>query len=224
MLNTVVDTDKVPKRLLELNLNLTDLLEVIHMTLYARNTITDFDVPGSRGDAIYRKGNLFLREKFVGHGGWELATDNHLAGIIHPELGIRILVQNVVKACDEFVIPQPISEKGTSSTYIAEGNLKEYQCTHLSFDFYNNAEAIEQVKKANGLDEQTVKLYYLMIDAQNNVELSRPIIVNGKFKDCIERLFIYKANTDFDVTHPQTDDSNQDVDDCLDFHITPKTQ
>ena len=222
--NTVVASDQMPKRLLDLNLNLPDLLEVIHMTIDARNNITGFDVPGSRGDAVYRKGNLFLREKFVGHGGWDIATNNNLAGIFHEKLGVRILVQNVVKACDESVIPQPISDKGNSSTYIAEGNLKDYQHKHPSFDFYNSIEAIEQIKRANDLDGQTVKLYYLMIDAQNNAELSRPIIVNGKFKDCIERLLIYKANSNFDVTPPQTDTSSQEIDDDFDFSITPKIQ
>lgn len=164
------DLASVDVRLSELDVERSKLLKVAAVARNEAANVTPFHCANAAGTLAYQHGTWALRHEFVGDG-WKPAQLNGVEVIRHDELKIRIAFANVDVACDDNHTPKPRSPKGGGSERACMGNLFGY-LPHYA-------------PRPSG--EAT---YYLMLDENGAVELSRPIIKGGTFSAVVERIYL----------------------------------
>lgn len=184
----IVPIEQAEGRLQELGLDLRALLEVVSKTIAERNRVTDNHPRGSLGFFTYAEGNRFLRDVLVVDGAWLKDESQHLEGIRSADGQFRLLFQNVHRACDIAINPKAISEKKNGSVTVCQTNKAEYDQLQLALNNPNES-FLERIIPVNGQ-----QVYYLMMDLDGSVELSKPVITDGKFSNFLERIFIVEGN------------------------------
>jgi hypothetical protein len=108
--------------------------------------------------------------------------------VVRRDRSVRIAFQNVDKSCAEMP-PMPLSEKGNGAAALSTRTLFE----HFGVE----------PGPLTGVHDG-VRTYYVMVGQDGSVELSCPVIENGKFVDWIERIYIYSPDGDWEA-EPETD-------------------
>ncbi|WP_235937996.1 hypothetical protein [Endobacterium cereale] len=139
-----------------------------------------------------------LRAENLG-GNWEIFSEEGVEGIRNDVLKLRVLFVNVNQACRK-ADPKARSRKGAGSERVACGDMFEAAGIDLPIS----------VVKFHG-DHKT---NYLMVDQFGAMELSLPVVKNGQFLRCIDRVFLIEGGDldaiDFGINEP-TNDPDLDI-------------
>ncbi|WP_217649104.1 hypothetical protein [Sphingomonas sp. OK281] len=162
---------EVVPRLDELNLDLNRLLHVRSVALGERANATPFHCANAPGTFAYQYGTWALREQFVDEI-WRVDRSEGVEGIYNSQRQTRVVFCNVDVSCNDIAHPKPRSDKGSGAERVCQGNL------FGSLPVYTQQAA------------SSIATYYLMVDETGAVELSRPIIADGTFVACLERIYL----------------------------------
>ena len=165
------DSWDIDRRLGELGLSQTGLLNVVSVALSAASDATPFHPVNAAGTFAYQSGTWALRDEFV-EEGWQIDRLDAVEAIKHETLKIKVVFSNVDLACDDDHYPKARSRKGAGAQRACEGNLFEY-LPHFA-------------KEQSG----EWATFYLMVDAQGAAELSRTVIKGSNFDAPIERIYL----------------------------------
>lgn len=162
---------EVKLRLAELKLDKCKLLLVRSKAVAAAADATPFHAANAAGTFSYHYGTFGLRDEFVGDA-WKLDRLEGVEAIRNDEIKVKIVFANVDIAHKYEHDPKPRSPKGAGSERMCNGNLFPDLPRHAR-------------TPANGWS-----IYYVMVDENGAVELSRAMVKNSKFVDYVERIFL----------------------------------
>ncbi|NYD84175.1 hypothetical protein [Brucella intermedia] len=200
---TITEPGEVDAHLTKLELERDRLIAAGHHALAAAATASPLHPSNAAGMFSYMDGVKGLRAENLG-GNWEVFQLEGVEGIKNDVLKVRVLYANVNQACG-IDHPKARSRKGAGSERIACGDLFEASGIELPVS----------VITFSG-DYRT---YYLMVDPRGAMELSLPIVRNGQFMKCVERVFLIEGG-DLDKPHHELDVPTNDSD--LDVVISRK--
>ena len=161
----------VDRRLAALALNRQALLRVRNAAIGdARNTTPDH-CANAFGTYAYQAGTFSLRQQICG-SDYKRERPNGVEAIWNEKLQVRVVFSNVDLACNSETEPTPRSDKGSGAESVCSGNL-----------FGTLPRYVQQPHKGEAT-------YYLMMDSNGALELSRPVISNKTFSAFIERIFL----------------------------------
>jgi hypothetical protein len=171
LVKTVIRRDSwdADKRLAEMQLVREPLLECRDVAISEAANATAFHPANAAGTFSYHHGTWALRDRFVGEDWVECRADG-IETIRNDKLKIKIAYCNVDVACDA-EHPKPRSKKGAGA---------ERACGGLFGDLPQYA------PRPTG----DYALYYLMVDGDGAVELTRPVLQGGTFTGAVERIFL----------------------------------
>lgn len=207
----IKDPQSVIDRLKELRLARDGLLTAVETAISASAGVTANHANNAAGTYRYHEGTAMLRDQFVGEGGWVKDSTNNIEAIFNPEIGVKVVFQNVDKACSEFIAPQPSSpKKSASKRCIETNNLFDVAAIPLTFDLYK---------------QKKVRTYYLMAsDNENEVEAELSLVTgvtdSGLFDGFAERVFL--SYPDWSSPADPTEDSLGAGDNDFSFEISRK--
>ncbi len=176
MIKTIVLREPwdVDRRLAELDLSKAKLLQVRDVARASAANATLFHPANASGTFSYQDGTFALRNLHVGTGlRWLLDRTNGVEAIRNDVLKVRVIFGNVDVACDDTNTPKPRSAKGAGAERACQGNL-----------FGNSLPEYA----ANPTD--AFATYYLMVDENGAVELTRPVIRGRTFSSYVERIYL----------------------------------
>ncbi|MCG5486770.1 MAG: hypothetical protein KK482_24240 [Sinorhizobium meliloti] len=190
---TIIEPGAVNHRLSELQLEREKLIAAGHHALAAAASASPLHPSNAAGMFAYMDGVKGLRAENLG-GNWEFFREEGVEGISNDELRLRVLFANVNQACGK-AHPKARSRKGAGSERVACGDMFEAAGVDLPVS----------VVKFHG----DYKTYYLMVDQSGAMELSLPVVKNGQFLRCVERIFLIEGGdlgaTDFSIDEPSSD-------------------
>lgn len=186
---TITDPVDVEAFLTQHELELEKLIAAGHHALASSATASPLHPSNAAGMFSYLDGVKGLRLENMS-GNWEIFKKDGVEGIQNHALKIRVLYANVNQAC-AIESPKPRSKKGAGSERIAGGNL---------FDSAGIDLPLTRLKMKGDY-----KTYYLMVDPSGAMELSLPIVKNGQFLKCIERVFLIEGG-DLNVSFEELDE------------------
>lgn len=169
----------VDRRVGGLGLNKKSLLTVVTVAIEASAEASPFHPANAAGTFAYQSGTWALRNEFVG-SDWVIDRSNSVEAIKNEDTKVKIVYSNVDLACNEDQGPKPRSRKGAGAERVCNGNL---------FD--------ELPQYAPNQDDEYAT-YFLMVDENGAAELTRPVIRDGTFSSCIERIFISLGGDDIE--------------------------
>lgn len=200
---TITDPFEADSHLTRFELEREKLIAAGHHALASSATASPLHPSNAAGMFSYMDGVKGLRAENLG-GNWEIFKKDGVEGIKNKALKIRVLYANVNHACG-IISPKARSRKGAGSERIACGNLFELAGVDLP---------LTRVKFSGDY-----KTYYLMVDPNGAMELSLPIVKNGQFLKCAERVFLIDGG-DLDKTTQEFDEPANETD--LDVIISRK--
>lgn len=190
----------VDRRLNELGLDRKTLLKVVAVALAASADATPFHPANAAGTLAYQHGTFALRDEFVG-AIWTLDRPDGVEAISNETKKVKVAFANVDSTCQDEHLPKPRSRKGAGAERVCNGSL---------FDDLPHFAPAQSGAWAT---------FYLMVDQDGAAELSRPVVENGTFEFCIERIYLTDG-ADLDrIVLPLDDD---DVAEGFDPHVARK--
>jgi hypothetical protein len=168
----------VDKRLAELQLTKVGLLAARDVAIQESANATAFHPANSAGTFSYHHGTWALRDQFVGKEWAEDRVDG-IEAIRNETLKIKIAFCNVDLACDDNHSPKPRSKKGAGAERASGGGL------------FGDLPQFAPRPADGGY-----ALYYLMVDENGAVELTRPVLKAGTFVATVERIYLADGNDD----------------------------
>lgn len=168
----------VDRRLAELSLTRDGLLRARAIAMGAAADATVFHPANAPGMLAYIQGVYALRDQFVGDE-WEMDRSNGVEMIRNDRLLLKVGFSNVDQACDDEQDPRARSRKGAGTERACHGNLFPYLPKYAP----------------DPADEWAT--FYLMVDVDGAVELSRPVIRGDNFGPFLERNYL-SDGSDFD--------------------------
>lgn len=169
------DPTEVGRFLAGLDLSINGILSIRDAAYTHRVDASPLMALNAPGSLAYHFGVLELRQQFLG-GAWEIDRIAGIEGISHTRRKIKIGFQNVDVACSRVTDPKPCSEKGAGAERECSGNLFEF----------SGVSAPKMVRLASN----NKMSYFVMVDERGAVELSRPVIENGKYAGFLDRIFV----------------------------------
>lgn len=195
---TIIDPGEGDLYLSRLELEREKLIAAGHHALAAAASASPLHPSNAAGMFAYMDGVKGLRVENIG-GNWVFFREEGVEGIRNDKLKLRVLYANVHQACRD-THPKARSRKGAGSERVTCADMFESVGIDLPVT----------VVKFRG----DFKTYYLMVDQSGAMELSLPVVQNGQFLRCIDRIFLIEGgnldDSDFDIDSP-TDDSDLDV-------------
>lgn len=164
----------------KMNMTAVGICRVRDVALTERANATAFHPVNAPGTFAYHHGVCALRTEFVGKH-WKVECPGGVEAIIAIDLTVRVAFANVDLCCDECHDPLPFSGKGSGVERLCQGNLF--------------GDALPTYTKQHA--SNSIPLYYLMVDPEGRVELSRPTIEGKSFGPCVERNFISNSCDDY---------------------------
>lgn len=198
----VKDANSVVDRLNELKLTRDGLLRVVDTAIAGSANVTSNHANNAAGTYRYHEGTASLRDEFAGESGWIKDSNSNIEAIFNPEIGIKVVFQNVDRAGFELHLPQPNSPKKSASK----------RCIHTNSLF--DAAAIPLTY--NQRENAHIKTYYLMVSENNecvDAELSLVTDVTnaGLFNGMSERIYLnYPEWASFSPPVEHTEGSGED--------------
>lgn len=183
----------VDRRLAELDLSRSGLLDVRAVALAEANNTTSNHCANAWGTFAYQHGTWALRDRFLGPN-WVRDRTGGVEAIYNKAKKIRIAFCNVDTACDEDNKPNPRSDKGAGAEKVCEGNLFGH-LPHYTKPSVDN-----------------IAMYYFMVAEGGACELSQPIIANSTFSSFVEQIYL-SDGSDFVYDEPSFVDDNDAVTD-----------
>lgn len=171
----VDDPEKVRLFLGRINMSVDGVLfvrDAAHVHLVDTSPLMALNAPGT---LAYHYGLLETRTQFMGVH-WEISRKGGIEAVFNPEKNIKLGYQTVDLACEKTIGPKPRTEKGVGSERECAGNIFEY--------FGVVAPKLVQMPK------DIVPVFYIMVDGRGAVEVSRPVIEDGKFTGFVVRAFV----------------------------------
>lgn len=173
---TIIDNPEEVRLFLEkMNITIDGVLfvrDAARVHLLDTSPLMALNAPGT---LAYHYGVLETRVQFMGDH-WEISRSGGFEAIFNPEKKIKLGYQTVDVACAKAIGPKPRTEKGAGSERECEGNL---------FD-YSGVFAPKLVQKPKG----AISVFYIMVDERGAVEVSQPVIEDGKFVGFVVRAFV----------------------------------
>lgn len=170
-------------RLAGMRLDLNRLLSAGAVALSARRRASALHPANAPGTFSYHDGVEAIRVEFMGRDGWARYAVGGLEGIYNEETQTIILFRNVDRCCDEHKTPQ-VGKIGANSKRICAAPLFEKFGMDLPEVVYTLLPTSTHVKTSK------FAVYYLMLDPEGGLELSRPVIEDDAITHCIERIFL----------------------------------
>lgn len=164
-----------------LHMTVLGLRRVRDVAMAERSNATAFHPVNAPGTFAYHHGVWALRNEFVGQH-WKPECPGGVEAIVSVDLSVRVAFANVDLCCVEEHDPISISGKGAGVERLCQANLF--------------AEGLPLYVKEQAANQ--VLLYYVMVDPDGRVELSRPTIQGKAFGPCVERNFISNGKDDDD--------------------------
>lgn len=200
--NIVEGDASAERRLLELELAPDQLIAVADTARKWGDDASPLMPLNAPGTLAYIFGVDELRRQVVGDG-WEVDREFGIEGVINRRLGLRIVFQNVDRACDLMLKPHPRTAKGNGAQQLSGPTL---------FEHYGTEPGPLTAIKADGFTT-----YYLMVAEDGSVELSCPIVENGSFVAFVERIFVRRNGDDWEAEIISTDDATDEFDVIVSF-------
>lgn len=197
------DHSEVVSRLDDLGMDAQTLLHIAARACLERANATPFHPANAPGTFAYQHGTFALRDMYVGKNGWQKERPNGVEAIWNPDTNTRVVFANVDTCCNPDYDPKPKSTKGAGAERTCEPNL------------FGSLPRFYKEDTSPGLT------FYLMVDDDGRVELSRPIIRGKTFSEFPERIFLKKNQEDETFAHLSLDDDDTVVD--FDPLVAPKT-
>ena len=164
------------------------LLRVRDVAIGAAADATYFHAANAAGTLAYHHAIFALRYEMVGEK-WFIDRPKGIEVVRNPFTSIMVAFSNVDLCCNDDHTPQPRSTKGYGAEIVGQANLFE------SLPSFANRE--------DGL----WLLYYLMVDERGAAELTSPVVKDGIFAACVERIYLSDGN-DLDRGTRIVDDSD----------------
>lgn len=162
-------------RLMALQLNKEGILAIRDVAHSYRIDASPLMASNAPGSLAYHFGVEALRQQFLG-SVWRLDRNGGLEGIVNVNTGLKVCFQNIDVACNLINNPKPISEKGAGAERACQGNL------------FAKAGLVIPSKPAPMGSRSAVS--FVMVDQNGGVEVSRPVVSDGKYIDFVERIFV----------------------------------
>ena len=177
--NTILvrDQSDVNRRLADFGLfseQILSIAETAHSRELDASPLMPVNAPGL---LKYIYGVETLRSELLDDEEWSMARINGVEVVINRQLKVRIGYHNVDKACDPLFPPHPRSSKGKTSEKMSGPTL---------FEYYGVETGPVQELKENGMTT-----FYVMVGEDGSVELSNPIIEDGRYIAFAERIFVH---------------------------------
>lgn len=180
----------VDRRLNELGLHRHPLMNVVVAAITAGADSTPFHPANASGTFSYMYGTWALRSEFVGDE-WELDRADGVESIRNDQKKVKVVYQNVDIACDNEQGPKPRSHKGAGSERACSGNLFGTLLPQYS-----------------PCPTEEWATYYLMVDKNGAVELTRPVVRGGTFSAYVERIYLSDGGDLLDLASLPIDDDD----------------
>lgn len=196
------DVDDVERRLRELGLDRSSLIQVAKQAFMNRNESVAADPINAPGQLSYIFGVRELRLQLLPKG-WEIDREDNIEGTINPGTGIKIVFQNADLACDA-KDPKAISDKGPANQKLVERS--------ASYHLFEEDEMAEQAAIEISLLKNKCSVWYYFVsykDDEVRAEISRPAaILGGQFTNFQERIFVLNGDEkDSEFASTSSDDS-----------------
>lgn len=150
-----------------------------------------------------------LRIEHVGINGWESYYDGGLEGIVNNDLNIIVLVKTADRCCLDFRRPS-VRNVGSKSEEVCRGaSLFDHAGVDLPFVVTLPA------PKSSNLRTNRFSVFYLLLDPEGRMELSRPVFEDRKIKDFVERVYLVQ-DSDLDLISVLPKDAPKDDDLVID--------
>jgi hypothetical protein len=169
---------EIQPRLKELTLPKNKLIEVRDIAVHEGSNATLFHAANAAGTYSYHGGTWALRDRFVG-GDWVLDRSNGVETIKNDKLKIIVAFSNVDLACVDAHMPQPRTKKGSGAERAMMGG-----------GLFGDLPQYAPRPKGEW------QFFYLMVDVNGAVELTRPVVQGGKFTAAIERIYLSDGSDD----------------------------
>ena len=169
------EAEEVEWFLRELNLSVNGILAIRDAAYTHRVDASPLMALNAAGSLAYHFGVLELRQQFLGPY-WDIDRIAGIEGISHTQRKIKVGFQNVDLACSTVTDPKPCSEKGAGAERECVGNLFEF-----------SGVAAPKMVRAVAIHRMS---YFVMVDERGAVEVSRPVIENGRFAGFLDRIFV----------------------------------
>lgn len=184
-----------PDRLAQMDLDREKLEKVGFAALAASADTTANDTANAAGQFAYLYGTRFLRDECVGEN-WRVDRADGVESICNDSKKIKVIFQNVDIACSKTAKPKPRSKKGAGSERACQGNL-----------FPDEPDYAPR-------PQSEWATFYLMVDEEGNIELTRPVVKSGTFVAYVEQIPI-AVSSDWvgpeDITDEPADDFEIEV-------------
>ena len=162
----------VDRRLEELQLGpKSRLLKVAAVAVSSGADATPFHPANAAGTLAYQFGTWALRDEFIGDV-WSLDRPNGVEAIKNESTKVRVVFANVDVSCNDKLKPKPRSRKGAGAERVCDGNL------------------FGDLPEFAPRQTEGWATYYLMVDVNGAVELTRPIIRKNTFTSYVERIYL----------------------------------
>lgn len=180
--NVVDDKVDVERRLADFGLVKEQVLAVADVAKRWADDASPLMPLNAPGTLAYIHGVAELRRQFLAVE-WMIDRTSGIEGVINRTLGIRVVFQNVDRACDPILKPHPRTSKGAGAESISGPTLFEHAGVEPG--------PLVAVK----LDGLTT--YYVMVGEDGSVEFSCPVVENGMFVAFPERIFVRRIDDDW---------------------------
>lgn len=192
----------VNARLAQLGLRKEQLERIVLKAVIARNEAVPIDPNYAPGTLAYIYGTRAIREEYLPKG-WQMDKTKNIESTFNPKHGIRLVYQNVDRACELDALPRALSGKGSASAQMVESG-QQYLF-----------EWMEEEDRRQGV----LPAWFLCVAVDGDkvtAELSCPVgIEDSQFSGFGERIFILQPGDwdTFDLLHAGSDeDEQQDFD------------
>jgi len=126
---------------------------------------------------------------------WTVDRTLGVEAVINRLLGIRLGYQNVDRACDAIFPPMPRSAKGNGVAQLCALPLFD----HFNVALESDADRLPDVDVRDPLGDQ-VRTYFVMVGEDGSVELSCPVIGNKRYAGFIERIFVDRSDSEWELS------------------------
>lgn len=179
----IVDDDVgVERRLADFSLIKEQILAVADVAKRWADDASPLMPLNAPGTLAYIHGVAELRRQFL-DTDWTIDRTSGIEGVVNRRAGIRVVFQNVDRACDPIFKPHPRTSKGSGAESLSGPTLFEYAGIEPG--------PIIAIK----LDGLTT--YYVMVGEDGSAEFSCPVVEHGMFVAFPERIFVRRTKEDW---------------------------
>lgn len=203
------EQDSIEMRLGQLTLERQPLISAGASGMAGRGLAGAMHGRTSAGTYAFHETLAGLRIEHVGINGWESYFDEGLEGIVNNDLSIIVLVKTADRCCADFRLPRLRNVGSKSEEVCQSASLFDHAGVDLP------PVRTLRTPKSSNLRSSRFSVFYLLLDPEGRMELSMPVIEDGKIRDFIERIFLVQ-DSDLDQVSVLPEDALKDDDLVID--------